>query len=217
MKQKSRSFIAYYRVSTDRQSISKLGLEAQQETVRQYLAENDVLISEVIEVESGKKSNRPKLQEAIRECKRQKATLLIAKLDRLARNVHFISGMMESGIEFVAADNPHANKLMLHLLAAFAEHEREQISIRTKQALAAAKKRGVKLGENAKSLENRNSTRADIHARKLEPVLREIIQDGAGSYRKITAQLNAKGYRTTQGKLYSAASVYNLIKRLKLQ
>lgn len=123
---------------------------------------------------------------------------------------------MESGIEFVAADNPHANKLMLHLLAAFAEHEREQISIRTKQALAAAKKRGVKLGEQAKPPENRNATRADIHARTLEPVLREIIRDGASSYRQVTSQLNAKGYLTSKGKPFSVASVYNMIKRLKL-
>lgn len=216
MKQVSRKFIAYYRVSTDRQGKSKLGLEAQKETVRRYLTDSDALLDEVIEVESGKKNNRPKLAEAIAECKRYNAVLLIAKLDRLARNVYFISGLMESGVEFVAADNPHANKLMLHLLAAFAEHEREQISLRTKQALAAAKKRGVKLGEHAKPLESRNATRADIHAQMLRPILEEIISRGYFTYRDITGQVNDAGYRTPKGRPYSAATIYNVIKRLNL-
>ena len=101
------------------------------------------LIEEFTEVESGKKKNRPELTKAIQLCKRQKATLIIAKLDRLARNVHFISGLMESRVEFVACDNPHANRLMVHMLAAFAEHEREMISQRTKEGLRAAKARGT--------------------------------------------------------------------------
>jgi DNA invertase Pin-like site-specific DNA recombinase len=106
------------------------------------------LVAEHTEIESGKKSDRPELLTALAACKRHKATLIIAKLDRLARNVAFIANLMESGVEFVAVDNPHASKLMLHLLAAFAEHEREQISSRTKVALAAAKARGVKLGKH---------------------------------------------------------------------
>ena len=136
--------IAYFRVSTDRQGKSGLGLEAQRESVNRYLESVGWnLIGEYVEVESGKRKNRPQLAAALQACKKEKATLLIAKLDRLARNVHFISGLMESRVDFVAADNPHANKLMIHLLAAFAEHEREQISQRTKEALAAAKARGV--------------------------------------------------------------------------
>lgn len=143
-------YIAYYRVSTTRQGQSGLGLEAQQQAVKQYLnGGNWQILAEFTEIESGKRNDRPKLAEAIALCKRLQATLVIAKLDRLARNVHFISGLMESGVEFVAVDNPNANRLMLHMLAAFAEHEREQISRRTKDALAAAKARGVKLGKHS--------------------------------------------------------------------
>jgi DNA invertase Pin-like site-specific DNA recombinase len=142
-------FVAYYRVSTDRQGRSGLGLDAQREAVRAHLAgHSGALQAEFCEIESGKRSDRPQLAAAIAAAKKAKATLIIAKLDRLARNVHFISGLMESGVDFVAADNPHANKLMVHLLAAFAEHEREQISQRTKDALAAAKARGARLGRN---------------------------------------------------------------------
>src|SRR5262245_12543942 len=142
-------FVGYYRVSTDRQGRSGLGLDAQRDAVQRHLASHaGELVGEFCEVESGKRSDRPQLAAAIAAAKKAKAILIIAKLDRLARNVHFISGMMESGVDFVAADNPHANKLMMHLLAAFAEHEREQISQRTKDALAAAKARGIRLGRN---------------------------------------------------------------------
>ena len=142
-------FIAYHRVSTDRQGESGLGLDAQRQAVTDYLNGGDWdLVDEFVEVESGKShKNRPQLAAAMAACKREKATLVIAKLDRLARNVHFVSGLMEAGIDFVAVDNPHANKLMVHMLAAFAEHERDMISQRTKAALAAAKARGVKLGQ----------------------------------------------------------------------
>ncbi|WP_435357756.1 recombinase family protein [Emticicia sp. SJ17W-69] len=139
--------IAYYRVSTDRQGKSGLGLEAQNATVQQFaIFKQWEIVGEFTEIESGKKNNRPQLQEALKQCLKQKAILVIAKLDRLGRNVAFISSLMESKVEFVAVDNPHANRLMLHLLAAFAEHEREQIRTRTKEAQKAAKKRGVILG-----------------------------------------------------------------------
>src|ERR1700732_1524835 len=139
-------FIAYYRVSTGRQGASGLGLEAQRAAVYRHIGAGQ-LAAEYTEVESGKKhTNRPQLLTALQECRRKKATLVIAKLDRLGRNVAFISALMESGADFVCCDNPHANRLMLHMLAAFAAHEREQISQRTKAALAAAKARGVKLG-----------------------------------------------------------------------
>src|SRR5262249_29400720 len=145
-----RRFIAYFRVSTDRQGRSGLGLDAQREAVLRHVGSNrGELIDEFCEIESGKRNDRPQLSAAIAATKKAKATLIIAKLDRLARNVHFVSGLMESGVDFVAADNPHANKLMVHMLAAFAEHEREQISQRTKDALAAAKARGIRLGRNA--------------------------------------------------------------------
>src|SRR3712207_6842151 len=142
-------FVAYYRVSTAKQGKSGLGLEAQQEAVRSYLNGGAwQLVDEVVEVESGKRNDRPKLAEALRLCRLHSATLIIAKLDRLARNVAFISNLMESGVEFTAVDFPQANRLTVHILAAVAEHEREMISRRTKDALAAAKARGKKLGGN---------------------------------------------------------------------
>src|SRR4051812_8938522 len=119
-------FIAYYRVSTDRQGKSGLGLEAQQEAVRSYLnGGNWQLVAELVEIESGKRSDRPKLQEALKLCRLHGATLIIAKLDRLARNVAFVSNLMESGVDFVAVDFPQANRLTVHILAAVAEHEAE--------------------------------------------------------------------------------------------
>ena len=217
MKQvQSKYYVAYYRVSTDRQGKSGLGLEAQQEAVRQHLNLGEMLVREYTEVESGKKSNRPKLVEALEFCKQHNATLLIAKLDRLGRNVSFIASLMDSGVSFTCCDNPHASKFMLHMLAAFAEHEREQISQRTKQALAAAKARGVKLGEQAKAPENRNGNRAEIFARTIEPFVREILRQGFTTYREIANTLNLKGIRSARGGKWSAASVYNLMQRLEL-
>jgi len=143
----SSKYVAYYRVSTDKQGRSGLGLEAQRQAVVDFINGNgNQVIAEFTEVESGKRNDRPKLAEAMHRAKVTGATLVIAKLDRLARNVHFISGLMESRVDFVAVDFPQANRLTVHLLAAVAEHEREAISQRTKDALAAAKKRGVKLG-----------------------------------------------------------------------
>ena len=136
-----------YRVSTDRQGRSRLGLEAQQKTVMDCLNGGAwELVGEFIEVESGKKSDRPELARALNACRKHKARLVIAKLDRLSRNLAFVATLMEFGVEFVAVDNPHANKLTIHILAAVAEHEREAISERTKAALAAAKARGTRLG-----------------------------------------------------------------------
>src|SRR6476620_4349785 len=134
-------WISYLRVSTDRQGASGLGLEAQRKAVADYLnGGNWTLAAEFVEIESGKRSNnRPQLAAALAACKKHKAKLVIAKLDRLSRNVHFISGLMDAGVEFVACDMPAANKLTIHILAAVAEHEREMISTRTKGALAAAK------------------------------------------------------------------------------
>src|SRR3989344_4578374 len=136
-------FIAYYRVSTARQGRSGLGPDAPREAVRSYLNGGAwSLVAEVTEVESGKRNDRPKLTEALRLCRLHKATLIIAKLDRLARNVAFVSSLMESGVEFTAVDFPQANRLTVHILAAVAEHEAKAISERTKSALAAAKARG---------------------------------------------------------------------------
>src|SRR3954466_1761959 len=143
----SGKWVAYYRVSTAKQGASGLGLEAQREAVAGYLnGGNWQLAAEFTEVESGRKNDRPELAKGLALCRRIGATLIIAKLDRLARNVAFVSNLMESGVEFVAVDFPTANQLTIHILAAVAEHEREMISARTKAALAAAKARGTKLG-----------------------------------------------------------------------
>lgn len=129
------AFIAYYRVSTDKQGFCGLGIDAQRVAVFRHVGEGK-LLAEYTEVESGKKhTNRPQLLAALHECRKKKATLVIAKLDRLGRNVAFISTLMEGSADFVCCDNPHATKLHLHIMAAFAEHEREQISERTKSAL----------------------------------------------------------------------------------
>src|SRR5215471_8286223 len=142
-----RRFVSYYRVSTAQQGASGLGLEAQREAVSRHVAAaGGVLVEEFTEIESGKKNDRPQIAAALAMCRVRRATLIIAKLDRLARNVAFISSLMDSGVDFVACDNPHATRLTIHILAAVAEHEREMISARTKAALAAAKARGVKLG-----------------------------------------------------------------------
>jgi len=129
----NQSYIAYYRVSTDRQGRSGLGLEAQRRVVAEYLAVSGLKpVSEFIEVESGRRTDRPELAKALAACRRHGSRLVIAKLDRLARNVAFVSGLMEAGVDFVACDMPHANRLTIHILAAVAEHEREMISTRTR-------------------------------------------------------------------------------------
>lgn len=213
----SKRFIAYYRVSTDRQGQSGLGLDAQRKIVGQHLGAEDVLLAEYTEVESGKKNDRPTLQQALQHCRKERATLLIAKLDRLGRNLAFIASLMDSGVDFIAADNPAANRLMLHMLAAFAEHEREQISLRTKQALAAAKARGTKLGEHAKPLHTRNSTRADEFAERIKPHLQSILATGHRTLREIADALNAADIKPSRGDTWYPPSVSNLLTRLNLK
>src|ERR671916_3049559 len=176
-----RKFVAYYRVSTEKQGRSGLGLEAQQEAVRSYLNGGSwQLMAEVVEVESGRKNDRPRLAEALRLCRLHGAILIIAKLDRLARNVAFISNLMESGVEFTAVDFPQANRLTVHILAAVAEHEAKAISERTRAALTAAKARGKRLGGdrgNLPAVAQRGSQisvavrvqKADRHAADLVP------------------------------------------------
>jgi DNA invertase Pin-like site-specific DNA recombinase len=210
----ARKFVAYYRVSTDRQGRSGLGLDAQREAVVRHLAGHaGELIGEFCEVESGRRSDRPQLAAAIAAAKKAKATLIIAKLDRLARNVHFISGLMESGVDFVAADNPHANKLMVHMLAAFAEHEREQISQRTKDALAAAKARGIRLGRNAaERLAPAYRAEAMERAHQLAPVLAELKNAGM-SARQMATELTARGILTPTGARWHPQTVIRMLDR----
>jgi len=142
----SGKFVTYFRVSTAKQGLSGLGLDAQKDLVTRYL--NGVTpIAEFTEIESGKNNDRPQLRAALDMCKRKKAILVIAKLDRLSRSTAFVSSLIEAGTDFVAADNPHASKVVLQMFSVMAEWERDQISARTKAALAAAKARGVKLGQ----------------------------------------------------------------------
>ena len=218
-------FITYLRVSTDRQGKSGLGLEAQRAAVVDHVAGKGQIAAEFVEIESGKKNDRPQLARALTEAKRIGAVLLIAKLDRLARNVAFIANLLESGVEIAAADMPEANRFLLHVMAAVAEHEAQAISDRTRAALAAAKARGVALGWSmpARADEQRQASRkgasrnariADQHAANVLPVIRQIAAGGA-SLRQIANELNARGAKTARGGLWYAATVRNLMAREK--
>ena len=209
-------YIAYYRVSTDKQGVSGLGLEAQRSAVSRFLADQGQLIAEFTEIESGKSHrNRPQLTKAIEACKKQHARLVIAKLDRLARNVHFISGLMESGIEFCAVDMPQANRLTIHIMAAMAEHEREMISTRTKAALAEVKRRGIKLGNPrwAESIGKATAARAKAPAHpQISEMLQQMRAQGQ-TMRAMASQLNGLGLKTPSGGAWYASSVHTMLRR----
>lgn len=212
--------VAYYRVSTDKQGRSGLGLEAQREAVRRFLRDDYPPIKEFTEIESGKRADRPELQRAIQYAKVHKAKLVIAKLDRLARNVHFVSGLIQAGVDFVAADNPHANKLTIHIIAAVAEDEAQRTSERTKAALKAAKARGVKLGgfrgvkvDPSLGTEARQA-KAVQRAETLRPTIEELRAAGFNSLHALAAQLNARGIPTARGKEWQAVSVSRLLQQL---
>jgi len=208
--------ISYYRVSTDKQGETRLGLDAQRDAVQRFASLNNInVIEEFTEIESGKRNNRPVLHSAIDKCKHNHFLLLIAKLDRLGRNVAFISKLMESGIDFIAVDNPHANKFILHMLAAFAEHERDLISTRTKDALKVVKSRGVELGKNAKVLAKKNKARAQAFAEQMKPVIMCLQDDGYETIREIKDELNRKRIATSTGKgKWHLNTVYQLMKRI---
>jgi DNA invertase Pin-like site-specific DNA recombinase len=196
----SGKFVAYFRVSTDRQGKSGLGLDAQRKAILDYLNGGSwSLVGEFVEVESGKNSDRPQLAAALAACKKHKAKLVIAKLDRLSRNLAFIATLMESGVEFVAVDNPHASKLTIHVLAVIAEHEREMISARTKAALAAAKARGQVLADAAKLGREVAKANAQRFAANVLPIIEEIERSGVTSHNAIAAKLNERNVRTARG------------------
>ncbi len=209
-------WIAYFRVSTDRQGVSGLGLDAQRDAVERYV--NQVggnLIAAYTEVESGKShKNRPQLQAALDECRKRKARLVIAKLDRLARNVAFIANLMEAGVEFRAVDMPEASKLLLHMMAAFAEHERDTISQRTRAALAAARARGVKLGTTGKCRAQENQRAADAFAESLADKFDELRARGVTGNEALARALNAEGVPAFGGGRWHRATVRKLILRL---
>jgi len=209
---KHRKFVAYYRVSTERQGASGLGLEAQRKAVVDYLNGGKwSLVGEFVEVESGRKSNRPELARAMAAAKAAGATLIIARLDRLARNVHFVSGLMESGVDFIAVDNPHATRLILHVMSAFAEEEARQISARTKVAIAMARARGVKWGTGW-GLRARRV--ADEKAGELAPVVAEIRAAGVASVRGVCEELNRRGVPSPRGARWHVPAVFRLLKRI---
>ena len=219
-------FVSYLRVSTARQGASGLGLEAQRAAVAAHLNGGDwTLLREIVEIESGKRNDRPALAEALRLCRQQKATLVIAKLDRLARNVHFISGLMESGVEFLAVDMPSANRFVVHILAAVAEQEAEAISKRTKAALAAAKERGTVLGGRRVSPERfaeigaaaRKTFSAQAAAKgraQVLPVIAEIQGKGISTLRAIAAELNERAVDAPRGGQWSAVQVQRVLARV---
>jgi DNA invertase Pin-like site-specific DNA recombinase len=209
------NFIAYYRVSTDKQGRSGLGLDAQKQAVESFVAGRGTILKEFTEVESGKRSDRPQLAEALAMCRQRKARLVIAKLDRLARNVHFISGLMESGVEFTACDMPEANRLTLHIIAAVAEHEREMISRRTKEALAAAKARGTKLGNPrpvapAQRVRDLASAKAAQHRASVKPLIEKLRGQGL-SLASIAKELNDRSVPTVHGKQWYPTTVKNVM------
>ncbi|MBA3676930.1 MAG: recombinase family protein [Sphingosinicella sp.] len=210
--------IAYLRVSTDKQGRSGLGLEAQREAVARFAQASGLTIAgEYLEVETGKGSNalakRPQLLAALTEAKRTKAKLVLAKLDRLARNVHFISGLMETGVDFAVADMPNADRFQLHLYAALAEKEAEVISQRTKAALAAAKDRGQVLGKHGKVLAARNREEAVERLRPIASALRELRNTGM-NMRAMVGALNERGVPSPAGGKWHLANLHRAMKRL---
>ena len=209
--------ISYLRVSTERQGRSGLGLEAQRDSVAKYLNGRE-LIAEFVETESGRNDERPVLRKALAACKREKATLVVAKLDRLARSVHLISGLMESGVKFVVCDLPEANELTLHIMAAFAQHEARRISERTRDALAAAKRRGKRLGcpvphIGAAAGRDAIDQRVTAYRSRVLPVVEDIRRrEGATTLREIAASLTARAVRTPRGStVWGPSQVANLL------
>ena len=197
---------------TDRQGRSGLGLEAQQAAVTGYLGAA-APIAEFTEIETGNRNDRPELKQALALCRKRKARLVIAKLDRLSRNLAFIATLMDAGVEFVAVDNPNATRLTLHILAAVAEHEREMIADRTKAALRAAKARGIRLGRNgADRLAPAYRAEALERARQLAPLLAELKSAGM-SARQMAAQLTARDIPTLTGARWHAQTVIRMLDR----
>lgn len=218
------NYVSYLRVSTTRQGVSGLGLEAQRKAVTDFVAGRGEVLSEYVEIESGKVSARPELDKALTEAKRAGAVLLIAKLDRLSRNVAFIANLLEGDVEVAAADMPEANRFVLHIMAAVAEQEGRAISERTRAALAAAKARGVKLGwaipsrasEQRVASQNGVQTitkNADQFAANVTPIIDLIKTSGIISLRGIAAELNQRGLRTARDGSWYAGTVRNILKR----
>ncbi len=213
-----RNYIAYYRVSTQKQGTSGLGLQAQQNTVKNYIGGSNVLLGEYIEIESGKNDKRIELQKAISDAKSNNATLVIAKLDRLSRNASFIFQLRDSKVDFTCCDIPDANTMTIGIFALLAQQEREMISERTKKALQAKKAQGYKLGKaenftndmrkkgrdahHVKAIENENNRRAYSFI--------QVLRKQKETYRSIAAKLNESGFRTSKGNKFFGSSIKQL-------
>lgn len=209
-------FYSYLRVSTTKQGFDGLGIESQRDAVRRYCDQvQGELLGEFVEVESGKRSNRPVLADALAACRAKRTTLVIAKLDRLGRSVSFIAGLMDAKVPFVAVDMPFATPLLLHVMAAFAQHEREMISARTRGALAAARARGVVLGANGKTLAARNRSEAQDHAEGLRLAITQAQEAGCLSLPQIADFLTAQGHQTACGGRWHPMTVKRVLDRLR--
>jgi DNA invertase Pin-like site-specific DNA recombinase len=234
---RERKLVAYLRVSTDKQGIRGLGIEAQRKAVHDFVhkhGDNATLLAEYLEVESGRRADRPELWKAIDHARNAGALLVIAKLDRLSRDVHFLTGLDKAGIEFVACDMPNANRLTVTILAAVAEHEREMISQRTKVALAIARQRVIKDGQRkhprvkrlgnpngAAALGNASNTKA-IAALKAQVVtfderiyrfISSLRENGFTTIREISEELNRRGVLAARGGTWHPTAVQRIIKR----
>ena len=218
-------YVVYYRVSTKRQGLSGLGLEAQRTIVENYIKSSTV-IAEYTEIETGKSSNRPELNKALGCCKENNATLIVAKLDRLARNLHFITSLQNANVDFIACDMPSANRLTIHIIAAIAENEAQLISQRTKQALAEKKKQGVKLGNPknngltgdtiSRGRRIRKENALNNEANKKAGTLVLSMRDNGAKWSEIVRQLNENGFRTRRDCLFDITATKRLFERYKI-
>ncbi|MGM9511652.1 recombinase family protein [Larkinella sp. GY13] len=218
------NFVAYYRVSTQQQGKSGLGLEAQQAAVRRFVQNPSGILAEFTDIESGKNNQRPELLKAIHYAKTHQARLVIAKLDRLSRNLTFISSLMDSKVSFVCADMPDANEFTIHLLAALAQQERKLISERTKQALNQKLRKVGQWRKGAQSFlnplvsakaadSNRKRAEENENNRKATELIRALVMMKL-SYAEIARRLNGAGFQTAQGGNFQATQVMRLAKRI---
>ena len=210
-----KNYITYYRVSTRKQGDSGLGLEGQRVAVERFTHDGEV-IAEFTEVESGSKTDRPQLKLALEAAKKNQATLVVAKLDRLSRNVRFTADLLDSGVDFIACDNPHANRMTIQLLAVFAEQELRMISQRTKAGLEAAKSRGVKLGA-ASPKYSRVYMAGEKRAKRTKPypvqmtnIITQMRSDGV-SFAKVADTLNKQGWESRSGSPFNAKTVHRIV------
>ena len=221
------TYVAYLRQSTKKQEVSGLGIEAQREIIHNYLSP-ETPIAEFVETESGRHNDRPKLSEALAICRKTGSTLIVAKLDRLSRNVAFVSKLLESDVEIKFCDFPEANKLVLHIIASIAEYEANLISSRTKQSLKAKKARGAKLGKPENLTDNLEKAISNSRKTNMKKALDNPNNKRAAAMLKILVKqnlsltemadiLNSEGFVTSRGSQFTAWSVSVLLKRYNLK